>query len=359
MFKMLIDWYKKKFSDPAAITLFGILIAGFLLIYFGAELLAPILLALVLTYALEWPVTKLEQIKINRGFSVAIVLTLFCSLLLFSMIGLIPLIWEQGSNLINELPTMVNKTQSWAWELHNQYPQYIDSEHLNLISKNLQNSVLNIGQTFVFNSISSLASLLTVLIYSVVVPLLVFFFLKDKKYLIESASKFFPSNMHLATQVKDEMNSQIKNYIQGKLLEIIIVGIATYIFFVVINLPYAALLEFFVGLSVIIPYVGAVLVTIPVILVGLFHFGITADFGYLILGYLIIQAIDGNILVPILFSEAVNLHPAVIIIAVLIFGGLWSFWGVFFASPLATLVKAVISAWPKSEHLEKEKTSAA
>lgn len=62
--------------------------------------------------------------------------------------------------------------------------------------------------------------------------------------------------------------------------------------------------------------------------------------------YLIIQALDGNLLVPVLFSEAVNLHPLVIILSVVIFGGLWGFWGVFFAIPLATLIKAVIHACP-------------
>jgi putative permease len=67
------------------------------------------------------------------------------------------------------------------------------------------------------------------------------------------------------------------------------------------------------------------------------------------LAYGIIQALDGNVIVPLLFSEAVNLHPVVIIVAVIFFGGLWGFWGVFFAIPLATLVKAVINAWPSSQ----------
>ncbi len=65
--------------------------------------------------------------------------------------------------------------------------------------------------------------------------------------------------------------------------------------------------------------------------------------------FVISQLLDGNLVVPFLFSEAVNLHPLTIIIAVLIFGGLWGFWGVFFAIPLATLVKAVINALPSNE----------
>ena len=73
---------------------------------------------------------------------------------------------------------------------------------------------------------------------------------------------------------------------------------------------------------------------------------------YIIVAYGVIQALDGNVLVPWLFSEAVNLHPIAIIVAVLVFGGMWGFWGVFFAIPLATLVKAVINAWPRSEATE-------
>jgi putative permease len=63
-----------------------------------------------------------------------------------------------------------------------------------------------------------------------------------------------------------------------------------------------------------------------------------------------VQAIDGLIVVPILFSEAVKLHPIVIILSVLLFGGIWGFWGVFFAIPLATLIKAVMRAWPSNDH---------
>ena len=55
-----------------------------------------------------------------------------------------------------------------------------------------------------------------------------------------------------------------------------------------------------------------------------------------------------------MFSEAVNLHPVAIIVAILVFGGLWGLWGVFFAIPLATLVQAIISAWPTVEALERE-----
>ena len=113
-------------------------------------------------------------------------------------------------------------------------------------------------------------------------------------------------------------------------------------------MQYAALLATIVGFSVLIPYIGAAVVTLPVAIVAFFQFGWSWDFAYVIIAYGVIQALDGNVLVPLLFSEVVNLHPVAIIIAVLVFGGLWGFWGVFFAIPLATVVNAILRAWPDS-----------
>jgi len=77
-------------------------------------------------------------------------------------------------------------------------------------------------------------------------------------------------------------------------------------------------------------------------------FGIGFEF-YMIVGlYLLLQALDGNLLVPILFSDAVKLHPVVIMLAVFIFGGIFGFWGAFFSIPLATFIKAVWNSWPST-----------
>jgi putative permease len=179
--------------------------------------------------------------------------------------------------------------------------------------------------------------------------------LKDKDEMLGMLSGFLPQNRRLATKVWREMNQQISNYIRGKVLEILIVGTTSYITFVVLDLRYSALLAVLVGLSVLIPYIGAAAVTVPIAIVGLFQWGLSSEFYWLIFAYGLIQALDGNVLVPILFSEAVNLHPVAIIVSVLVFGGLWGFWGIFFAIPLATLVKAVMNALPnQNEELPQE-----
>ena len=113
------------------------------------------------------------------------------------------------------------------------------------------------------------------------------------------------------------------------------------------GLQYIALLSVLVGFSVLIPF-WVLFVTLPVAAVGLLQFGLSFDFWLLMGAYLVLQILDGNLLVPILFSDAVKLHPVIIMLAVFVFGGMFGFWGVFFAIPIATLIKAIWNSWPKN-----------
>ncbi len=144
---------------------------------------------------------------------------------------------------------------------------------------------------------------------------------------------------------------------RGKFTEIIIVGGVAFFTFAFFGLPYSALLAVMVGLSVLVPFIGAAVATLPVAAVAGFHFGLGDQFLYVIIAYGVIQALDGNVLVPVLFSEAVNLHPVAIIVAVLFFGGIWGFWGIFFAIPLATLLKALVYAWPRGLKQRRQEVS--
>jgi len=102
-------------------------------------------------------------------------------------------------------------------------------------------------------------------------------------------------------------------------------------------------------ISVIIPYIGAIIVTVPVLLVAFMQYGWSVDLAYIAVIYSVITVLAGYLLEPILFSEALNLHPIAIITAIMVFGGIWGFWGIFFAIPLATVVRAIINAWPREE----------
>ncbi|NAW64485.1 AI-2E family transporter [Photobacterium halotolerans] len=353
MLEMISRWYQRRFSDPHAVSLVAILLVGFITIYFFGNLIAPLLAAIVLAYLLEWPVMYLTRMKVPRTLAVTLVILLFAGLMVMAVFVLIPVIWHQISNLLSDVPSMFNDLQHYVSSLPERYPELVQPEQITTVMTSLRAKVLGMGESALKGSVASLLSLATLAVYLILVPLLVFFLLKDKDEMLSAFSRILPRNRRLASKVGAEMNQQISNYIRGKVTEIIIVGTVSYITFALLDLRYALLLAVLVGFSVLIPYIGAAAVTLPVAMVGLFQWGLTPDFWWLLVAYGIIQTLDGNVLVPVLFSEAVNLHPVAIIISVLVFGGLWGFWGVFFAIPLATLVKAVWNALPATDHGEE------
>jgi putative permease len=349
MFKVLRDWIQRYFSDEEAVVLAVLLFLAFTAVLTLGGMLAPVLAGMVLAYLMQGLVVTLERMRVPGGAAVGLVFALFMGLLLVFIVVVVPLLWHQLITLFNELPGMLAKWQSLLLLLPERYPHLVSDEQVLQAIEVARGEIGKFGQWVLTFSLSSLPLLVNIMIYLVLVPILVFFFLKDRQMIGEWVRGYLPRERALITRVAHEMNRQIANYIRGKVIEIFICGGVTYIAFVVLELNYAALLALLVGVSVVVPYVGAVVVTVPVLLIALFQWGWSDQFIYLMAVYGIIQTLDGNVLVPLLFSEAVNLHPVAIICAVLLFGGLWGFWGVFFAIPLATLFKAVLDAWPRKE----------
>lgn len=349
MFKVLRDWIQRYFSDEEAVVLAVLLLLAFTAVLTLGGMLAPVLAGMVLAYLMQGLVVSLERLRLPGGAAVGLVFALFMGVLLLFILVVVPLLWHQLITLFNELPGMLAKWQSLLLLLPERYPHLVSDEQVLQAIEVARGEIGKFGQWALTFSLSSLPLLVNIMIYLVLVPILVFFFLKDRAMISRWVIGYLPRERTLITRVAHEMNRQIANYIRGKVIEIVICGGVTYIAFVTLGLNYAALLALLVGISVVVPYVGAVVVTVPVALIALFQWGWSDQFIYLMAVYGIIQTLDGNVLVPLLFSGAVNLHPVAIICAVLLFGGLWGFWGIFFAIPLATLFKAVLDAWPRKD----------
>lgn len=351
---VLTRWFRKYFSDPEGVILAVLLLSGFVVVVFMGDMLAPVLASVVIAYLLEGVVAVLENHGMPRLMAVLLVFAPFLLFLLFLVLGLVPLLLGQVTQLLQELPAMIARGQQALLQLPEKYPAFVTEARVQELMVQIRSAVAALGQNVVSLSLASITGLFTFLIYLVLVPVLVFFFLKDKTAIIRWITSSLPRERALATRVWEEMDRQIGNYVRGKFAEILIVGVVSYLVFLLLGLNFAMLLGALVGLSVIIPYIGAAVVTVPVAFIAYFQWGWSVDFAYVVGAYAVIQALDGNLLVPMLFSEAVNLHPVAIIVAVLVFGGFWGFWGVFFAIPLATLVKAVINAWPRAETEARE-----
>jgi putative permease len=345
--RLIRDWFRRHFSDPQVVILAALLLAGFAAVIFMGEMLAPVIASLVIAYLLQGPVGLLERLGLPRLAAVTLVFLGFMAIVLFLILGLMPLLSRQVTQLFQQMPAMIAQAQQLLLRLPEEYPQFVTEEQVTEFMAGLRSEVAAFGQQLLSWSVASIVGLIYLGVYLILVPLLVFFFLKDRERILAWFASFLPQETSLARQVWSDVNEQIANYVRGKFYEILIVGVVSYLVYALLGLEFAVLLAALTGLSVLVPFVGAAVVTVPVALIAYFQFGWGSEFFLVLAAYALIQTLDGNLLAPILVSEVVNLHPIAVIVAILVFGGIWGFWGVFFAIPLATLVKAVLQAWPR------------
>jgi putative permease len=340
-------WLRRYLSDPQIVFLVSALLVLFAVLLFLGRMLTPVLASIVIAYLLEGLVAKLERYRWPRLAAVLLVFALFMLFVISMLLGVLPSVSRQISDLLQQVPGMLAHGQQVLLQLPERYPDLVTSAQITELIGSIRRDIAGLGQQLLSLSLSSVVGVITLLVYLILMPLLVFFFLKDKHLILTWFRRWLPRHRAIAGDVWQKVDRQFSNYVRGKVWEILIVWAVTFATFSLFGLNYALLLSVLVGLSVIIPYIGASVVTIPVVLIAWFQWGWGPSFIWLTVAYLLIQALDGNVLVPLLFSEVVDLHPVAIIVAILIFGGIWGFWGVFFAIPLATLVQAILTALPR------------
>ena len=349
MFRLIREWLDRHFSDPQILILSFLLVVGFVAIFFLGKMLIPVFASIVIAYLLDGVITRLQALRVPRPILVIIVFLLFMAALILLLVWLLPLLSSQVGQLLQQLPSMVQAGQERLLRLPESYPAFISEQQIRQILDAAGTEFTLLVRRLFSLSVASVRGFISLLVYLILVPLMVFFLLKDKFKILDWLGNQLPDDRGLSVEVWRDVNQQIGNYIRGKIWEILIIWTASFITFKALGMQFSLLISLFTGLSVLIPYIGVTVMFLPVALIAYFQWGPGSQFLYALLAYTIIQLLDGNLLAPLLLSEVVDLHPVAIIVAVLIFGGLWGIWGLFFAIPLATLVQAVLKAVTKRQ----------
>lgn len=348
MLEEINNLFRKIFSNEETLVFALLLTGAFLTLFFLGNILTPFLISIIFAYLLVGMQTRLEGYGLKSSIALFLTFSFFLLLGITLMVWLGPLVYQQLQSLILEVPKWVNAFMVFVQNVPEQYPDLVSSDQITAFLQTLSGQITAISQDFLKASIAGIQNTVSIAINLILLPILVFFFLFDRESIIAGCLSILPKKRAMLKKVWTEMDGQLSNYARGKAIEIVIVGLAAAIIFMYFDLQYIALLSVLVGFSVLIPFLGAFIVTLPVAAVGLLQFGLTFDFWLLIGAYLVLQILDGNLLVPLLFSDAVKLHPVIIMLAVFVFGSLFGFWGVFFAIPIATLIKAIWNSWPKN-----------
>ena len=345
MIAFLKNFFQKYFYDDEHYAAVFFLFIGLIILYFFGGILAPILISILIAYLLNGLMTFLENKGNSKILSLSMTL-IFFSIFYFSIFLLFPFLSRQILLLVSDIPQIFETVNLFLSSQLKEYSDIFSENQINEVLANSLNYIPTILQNALLQLNSGFSTIMNAILYLIIIPFLVFFLLKDKDYFLENLKLFLPNTRELLSKIWTDLNLQLYGYLKGKGLEMLIVALVTAMVFSFQGVNYSIILALLIGLSVLIPYVGAILVTIPVIIIGLFQWGLDSSFYIYLFSYLLIQALDGNVLMPLLLGREVKLHPVYIITAVLIFGGIWGFWGLILAIPIATFLRAIVVAWP-------------
>ena len=238
--ELVKQWFRRYASNPQVVLLVLLLIVGLLAIILVGEMVAPFITALVIAYILDSPVVRLRSFGITRFWSVCLVFFSFLILFLAVVLMLLPILSQQVTQMFVELPNSFAVIQGLATQLQEAYPTVFTGTQVTQIIDSVRAQVIEWGQQVLrFSLGGGISGLITVVLYLVLVPLMVFFFLKDKRKILDWCSQFLPEKRHLVETIWGDANDRIGHYMRGKIYEIIIVGIVSWVVFIMIDIKFA------------------------------------------------------------------------------------------------------------------------
>lgn len=321
------------------IALVFALLLGVYLVYKIAVVVLVLLLTILFSIIVSAPVDYLNNRGLGRGWGTLAVLG---GLVLFSAIAgvvLAPAVENQARELAEAFPALLENAQQLVERLQSalgiETPFSLDPEGLIGAAR----SFLTGGTLMTVASVG--ASVATVLSFGVVTLIAVVYTVARPTPLVNGFVALFPAGQRQRVrEILAEMYRAVQRWFLGQLASMTIIGVLSTVALSVIGIPFALLLGIFSGLISFVPFVGPVISVIPPVLLALT--GDPLDAVWVILAYIGIQAIEGNLIQPLVMSRAVSLHPAVIVFALLIMGTLFGFVGVFLAIPLLAALHVLL-----------------
>lgn len=357
-----------KISKPIQVTLFLALVLVIVLLYTKVSFLfsslfsllqlifVPLLLALFSYYLLRPLVNLLMKLKINKIVSILGLFVIISALLVWFILAMIPMLHKQFISLVQNAPTFFVALSDEITKLqqHHLFQSLFPETELKLTNlSNYMTQALTSINDYMGNLVSIVSNFTIVIVTA---PIMLFFLLKD--------GHKFPNKIELAAPIRfrddiremfEEFDQVLSNFIVGRVIVNVSLGVLMYIGFLIIDLRYALLLTTIAVIANFIPFIGAILSTIPIAIIALVDSPMKAVWAVLII--LAAQQIQDNLIAPYIFGRQLNIHPLTTIILVIGAGKIGGIIAMIIIIPAYLIIKIIAAkvyklfAQQKWEHL--------
>ncbi|WP_034550757.1 AI-2E family transporter [Carnobacterium funditum] len=310
---------------------------------FVSTLFTPILVAGFLYYLLNPIINLMGKTNIKRKYGIIIIMLLFLGIVVILIVSVLPILVNQIGQLISNIPDLIKSLEDYSREIIQKpwLKNFNIEKSMNKLDLSIGN-IANIVFSAITNSVGSIFGAVantTIVIFTA--PIILFYMFKDGQHFRPAVAKFFPKEFRgQMIELLGQMNNTIASYISGQSLVCLMVGIFTFIGYLIIGMPYALLLGIIAGITNIIPYVGPYIGAAPAVIIGLTISPTKAILVALVV--LVVQQIDGNFISPNVIGKTLAIHPLTIIVILLVAGNLAGLLGMILGVPFYAVVKTIV-----------------
>lgn len=304
-------------------------------------IIVPLMLAGFFYYLLRPLINALEKFKLNRSVAILIVYVVIAFLLLAFSIGVWPSLRTQLKNFIDNMPNLISAMNQQLLELeNNKYIDYLIPANVNPASQLTE--YLNKGFSFLTNYVTGLFSFVSnfaIILFTF--PIMLFYMLKEGGKLGRRIVSFFPKKYRGdGTTMMTDIDSALSGFIVGRVLVNLALGVLMYVGFLIIGLQYALLLTVIAVVMNFVPFIGAILSSIPIFIIGFIQSPSIAVWSIVIV--LIAQQIQDNLIAPYIFGKKLDIHPLTTIVLVMVAGDLGGIIAILLIIPVYLIIKIVL-----------------
>ena len=318
------------------VLLTGAVVLGVVL-YFGRHALGPFIVGLVLAYVLDIPVERMARIGLPRWVSVLLVYAVVAVVFVLAIRAVVRPLIDEISTFIREFPAFIAQvTDLYA---HLDLPPAL-RETIDGWLDGLGSGVGGFNPGDLLPVVTGLAGIVGSIVGYVVVPVWVFYLIKDRPALAVAAEESMPAPWRADARAVSGLTLRVfGQWLRGQVFLGLVVGVATFIGLEILSLTvdpvfgrFAVLLSVIAGILELLPIIGPIIAAIPAVILGLTA-GVDAAVAALIL-YTLIQQVENHILVPKIQGDAVELHPSIVIMAIVVGGAIAGIIGAILAVPI-------------------------
>ncbi|RYG74781.1 AI-2E family transporter [Lentibacillus lipolyticus] len=303
------------------------------------HLLLPFVIAAFIAYLLYPVIEKMDQWNIPKGLAILLIYLLFFGGSAYLIYRIYPAAIHQLNDLQDQLPQLIDMYRNLIYRLY-EYTSFLpETVHDNM------DELISEFEAYLEELLASLVrgftKIFDMIIIITVIPVLVFYFLKDFDTIKNYVKKWIPEKYHQrSSDLCQAIDKGLGNYIRGQLVVCLFVSAAAFGVFRLLDIKYALLLAMIMGLTNIIPYFGPILGAVPAIAITAATSGKLAII--VTISVFVIQVIDGNLLSPYVVGKSIQIHPIAIIFSLLLGGQLGGVAGMILAVPVLAVLNVAI-----------------